>query len=112
VCLPSASHISRNMADVSVSAGRLTAGAAAIHTRGVVLGAIPLDGSSDDVMRPKSSIRPGSRHQHPLGWNELLIFLQSALIPLPEPWDALRMMRNDTVISGIQLRSSSSAVLR
>jgi hypothetical protein len=49
---------------------------------------------------------------HPLGWNELLIFLQSALIPLPEPWDALRMMRNDTVISGIQLRSSSSAVLR
>jgi hypothetical protein len=49
---------------------------------------------------------------HPLGWNELLIFLQSALIPLPEPWDAPRMMRNDTVISGIRLRSSSSAVLR
>jgi hypothetical protein len=41
----------------------------------------------------------------------LLIFLQSALMPLPEAWDALRMMRNDTVNFRNSVRSSSSAVL-
>jgi hypothetical protein len=81
VYLPYASHISRNMAEVSVSAGRLTAGAAAIHTRGVVLGAIPLDGSSDDATEEQNSA--GKPPSAPVGMEQIADLSPKCSNPAP-----------------------------